>query len=139
MSKSIYVSLPVKDLSAATRLYEAIGCKLNPQFSDHQSSNMIWSDAVVFHLMQTEYFASFTPKSVADAKLTTEVMITLGQDSREAVDRLVEAAASAGGKADPRPVQDMDNGFLYNRAFEDVDGHVFEAFWADLSAMPSGA
>jgi predicted lactoylglutathione lyase len=34
-SRSIFVSLPVKDLASATRFYAAIGCKKNEQFSDH--------------------------------------------------------------------------------------------------------
>lgn len=36
------------------------------------------------------------------------------------------------GKADVRPPVDM--GWLYNRAFEDPDGHVFEAYWIDPQA-----
>lgn len=36
MPKMIFVNLPVKDLAAATRFYEAIGCSKNEQFSDHQ-------------------------------------------------------------------------------------------------------
>lgn len=30
MSKSIFVNLPVADLAASTRFYEAIGCVKNP-------------------------------------------------------------------------------------------------------------
>jgi predicted lactoylglutathione lyase len=29
----------------------------------------------------------------------------------------------------------MDVGWLYNRAVEDPDGHVFEAVWMDISDM----
>ncbi|MGO8048377.1 VOC family protein, partial [Rhizobium johnstonii] len=50
MPKMIFVNLPVKDLAAATRFYEAIGCSKNEQFSDHQASNMVWSDAIFFLL-----------------------------------------------------------------------------------------
>ena len=31
MAKMIFINLPVKDLAAATRFYEAIGCVKNPQ------------------------------------------------------------------------------------------------------------
>jgi predicted lactoylglutathione lyase len=48
------------------------------------------------------------------------------------VDAIVEAAGVAGGKADPRAPTDM--GWLYNRAFEDPDGHIFEAVWVDMAA-----
>ncbi len=132
MSKMIYINLPVKDLAAATRFYEAIGCGKNEQFSDHQASSMVWSDTITFQLLANDYFATFTPKKVADAHATSEVLLALTRDSRQDVDAIVEAAAAAGGKADIRAPQDM--GWLYNRAFEDPDGHVFEAIAADMAA-----
>lgn len=132
MSKTIFVNLPVKDLGAATRFYEAIGCRKNEQFSDHQAASMVWSDAITFHLLTRDYFATFTPKQIADAHQTSEVLLALTRDSREEVDNITEAAAAAGGKADVR--QRVDMGWLYNRAFEDSDGHVFEAVWMDMTA-----
>ncbi|KRE16197.1 lactoylglutathione lyase [Bosea sp. Root483D1] len=136
MSKMIFVNLPVTDIAAATRVYEAIGCTQNPDFSDHQASSMVWSEAITFQLLSRDYFATFTAKPVADAHAGAQVLLALTQESRAAVDALVKAAAAAGGKADPRPATDM--GWLYNRAFEDADGHTFEAVFADMSAMPTG-
>jgi predicted lactoylglutathione lyase len=133
MPKMIFVNLPVEDLAAATRFYEAIGCKKNEQFSDHRASSMVWSDAITFHLLTRDYFATFTPKPVADARQSCEVLLAITLDSREAVDAISEAAAAAGGKADVRAPMDM--GWMYNRAFEDTDGHIFEAVWADMAAM----
>jgi len=135
MSKMIYINLPVTDLAAATRFYEAIGCEKNEQFSDHQASSMVWSDTITFQLLANDYFATFTPKKVADAHATSEVLLALIRGSREEVDAIVEAAAATGGKADIREPQDM--GWLYNRAFEDPDGHVFEAIAADMAAAPA--
>ena len=132
MSKTIYINLPVKDLAAATRFYEAIGCEKNEQFSDHQSSSMVWSDTITFHLLANDYFGTFTPKKIADAHATSEVLLALSRDSREEVDAIVAAAAATGGKADIREPQDM--GWLYTRAFQDPDGHAFEAISADMAA-----
>jgi predicted lactoylglutathione lyase len=134
MSKMIYINLPVTDLAAATRVYEAIGCEKNDQFSDHQASNMVWSETITFQLMANDYFATFTPKNIADAHATSEVLLALSRDSREEVDAIVAAAAATGGKADIREPQDM--GWLYTRAIEDSDGHVFEAISADMAAAP---
>ncbi|PWJ82295.1 hypothetical protein C7441_10963 [Pseudaminobacter salicylatoxidans] len=132
MSKMIFINLPVTNLAAATRFYEAIGCEKNEQFSDHQSSSMVWSDTITFHLLTRDYFATFTPKAIADAHATSEVLLAMSRDSRAEVDAIVGAAAATGGKADMR--ERMDLGWLYNRAFEDPDGHVFEAVWVDMSA-----
>ncbi|MBW3567693.1 MAG: lactoylglutathione lyase [Proteobacteria bacterium] len=135
MSRMIFVNLPVKDLAAATRFYEAIGCEKNAQFSDEKASSMAWSDTITFQLLTREYFATFTPKQIVDAQTSSEVLIALNFDSREAVDAVTEAAAAAGGKADVRERQDL--GFMYGRTFQDPDGHVFEPLWMDMEAVAS--
>jgi hypothetical protein len=133
----IFVNLPVKDIAASTRFYEALGCVKNEQFSDEKSASMAWSDSVVFQLLTREYFSTFVTKPVADAQQAVGMLIALSRDSREDVDSIVEAAAAAGGKADVRPAQDM--GFMYLRSFEDPDGHVFEPAWMNMSAVPAEA
>ena len=75
-----------------------------------------------------------TSKPVADAHVTCHVLLRLSRDSRAEVDTLAESAARAGGKADACAPIDMD--FLYNRAIEDPDGHVFELVWMNPEAMP---
>ncbi|MGE0502724.1 MAG: VOC family protein [Rhizobiaceae bacterium] len=135
MPRTIFVNLPVKDLATATRFYEAIGCSKNEAFSDHQTSNMVWSDAIVFHLMNHDYFATFTPKPIADATMATDALYALTLESRDEVDAIVAAAEKNGGTADPRPAMDM--GWLFNRSFEDPDGHIFEAVFMDMAAMPA--
>ncbi|HEX8665424.1 MAG TPA: VOC family protein, partial [Beijerinckiaceae bacterium] len=76
-------------------------------------------------------FRQFTPKAIADARTTSEVLICISADSREAVDATVEKAAH-GGKVDPTPKQDY--GFMYGRSFEDPDGHIWEVMWMDVEA-----
>jgi hypothetical protein len=135
MSKMIFVNLPVKDLAAATRFYQAIGCQKNEQFSTDQASCMVWSETITFMLLTHDYFKTFTTKPISDARKTVGTLIALSRDSRAEVDSIMDAAASAGGKADVRERQDM--GFMYLRTFEDPDGHVFEPMWMDLAAVPS--
>jgi predicted lactoylglutathione lyase len=135
MSKMIFVNLPVTDIAASTRFYEAIGCVKNQQFSDEKASSMVWSDTITLQLLTRAYFSTFISKPVADAHQTCQVLIALTRDSRDEVNAMAEAAASSGGQADVREV--MDLGWLYNRAFADPDGHVFEAVWMDPKAVPS--
>ena len=132
MPKMIFVNLPVRDLAAAIRFYRAIGCEQDHRFSSDQAARMVWSEEISFMLLTRDYFATFTPKLVADAQASSEVLLALSRDSRAEVDTIVEAAAANGGKADIRPAQDM--GFMYSRAFEDPDGHVFEPMWMDVEA-----
>jgi uncharacterized protein len=131
--KMIYVNLPVRDLAASTRFYEALGCTKNPQFSSEKAASMVWSDTISFQLLTRDYFATFISREIADAHKTCAVLIALTCGSREEVDALAKTAALSGGKADVRDIMDM--GWLYNRALEDPDGHVLEAVWLDASAL----
>ena len=132
MPKMIFLNLPVKDIAASVRFYEAIGCKKNEQFSDEKSASMVWSDTIVFQLLTHEYFSTFTAKPIAKAGEAVGMLVALSCESREEVDAISRAAAASGGKADVREPQDM--GFMYVRTFEDPDGHVFEPAWMDMGA-----
>lgn len=135
MAKMIFVNLPVQNLAASTRFYEAIGCKKNEQFSDHQAASMAWTESITFQLLTRDYFATFAPRQVADARAACGMLIALTCDTRDGVDEIAGAAARAGGRADVR--DRMDLGWLYNRAFEDLDGNILEAVWMNASAMPA--
>lgn len=54
-------------------------------------------------------------------------MLNLGLASHAAVDRMCEAAAAHGGRADANPVQDL--GFMVARDLADPDGRLWGAFW----------
>lgn len=133
MTKMIFVNLPVTDLNASIRFYEAIGCEKNEQFSDENAASMMWSDAITFMLLKTDYYKTFTPKPIADTKQTSACLIALSRDSREEVDAITNAAAANGGKADIREPQDL--GFMYGRSFEDPDGHTFEPVYMNMATM----
>lgn len=132
MSKMIFVNLPVTDLERADAFYQAIGATKNPQFSDPTASCMVFSETIHAMLLTHDKFRQFTSKAIADARQTTEVLICLSADSREAVDDMVAKASASGGKADPGPKQDY--GFMYGRSFEDPDGHIWEVMWMDVEA-----
>jgi predicted lactoylglutathione lyase len=132
MTKLIFINLPVTDLARATSFYEAIGARKNEQFCDGTASCMVFSDTIHAMLLTHDKFRQFTPKNIADARTSSEVLICLSADSRDEVDDMVGKAASAGGAADPCPKQDF--GFMYGRSFEDPDGHIWEVMWIDLAA-----
>ncbi|TPQ32066.1 lactoylglutathione lyase [Bradyrhizobium guangdongense] len=132
MSRMIFVNLPVADLARATAFYEAIGATKNPQFSDDTASCMVVSDTIFVMLLTHDKFKQFTPKSIADAKKSSEVLLCLSADSRAEVDDIVGKAKTSGGIADPGPKQDF--GIMYGRSFEDPDGHIWEVMWMDVAA-----
>jgi predicted lactoylglutathione lyase len=134
VAKQIFINLPVHDLKKATAFYEAIGATRNPQFSDDTASCMVFSDTIFVMLLTHAKWAFFTKKPIADAHRQSEVMLALSAENRDLVDKITDAAGANGGKADVNPRQ--DHGFMYGRSFEDVDGHVWEAMFVDMSQMP---
>ena len=136
MPKQIFINLPVRDLPKAKAFYEAIGAVNNPQFTDDTAACMVLSDTIFVMLLTHAKWAVFTKKPIVDAREASEVMLALSADDRRSVDAMVEAAGAHGGKADVNPTQDL--GFMYGRSFEDVDGHVWETMFMDMSQMPQG-
>ena len=136
MSRKIFVNLPVKDLPRAKAFFSALGFAFNPQFTNEQGACMVISEHNYAMLLVEPFFQTFTPKRVADARESSEVLLCLSCDSRAEVDALVAKALAAGGK-EPRPPQ--DHGFMYGRSIEDLDGHIWELMWMDMAAAPPQA
>lgn len=135
MSKMIFVNLPVANLSTAITFYTALGFENNPQFTDETAACMVWSESIHVMLLTHAKWQTFTSRPIPPVT-SSEVMLALSFDSREAVDAMINAAAENGGKADINPTQDL--GFMYGRSLLDPDGHIWEAFWMDMAAV-SGA
>lgn len=135
MTKMIFVNLPVTDLARAKTFYEALGFTNNAQFSDDNSACMVFSETINVMLLTHSRWRTFTRRPIPPAT-SSEVMLAVSCESREAVDQMNDAAAAHGGEADINPKQDL--GFLYNRNLADPDGHVWEAIWMDQSATSAG-
>lgn len=133
MPKMIFVNLPVADVARATAFYEAIGFTKDARFSNEQASAMTWSDEIKIMILSHDFYRSFVPhKAIADTATTSEVILCLSFDSREAVDAVVEKAVAAGGKGDVNAPDDY--GYMYGRSFEDLDGHSYAPMYMDVEA-----
>ena len=134
MHDQIFVNLPIKDLPRSVKFFESLGYTFNPQFTDENATCMILGENLFAMLLVESYFRTFTDKDVGDAHRTKEVLLAVPVANREAVDALVEKALAAGAK-EPRPAQ--DHGFMYQRSYDDLDGHTWEVF--HMSEMPPAA
>lgn len=130
----LYINLPVTDLPKATAFYEALGFTKNTDFSNEDASAMVYDDTLSVMLLTRGFFQGFLgTKTISHSLISTEVLNALQLDSRDAVDAFFDKAISAGGK---KTIEAYDHGFMYGRDFEDLDGHIWEAFWMDASQMP---
>ncbi|GAA3755390.1 VOC family protein [Microbacterium kribbense] len=120
MATNIFVNLPTNDLERSKAFYAALGTSLNPQFTDDNAACIVWDDNVFFMVLRREFFATFTDKPIGDPAVSVQASTAFSCDSREEVDRIIEAGLAAGG-AEPRPAQDL--GFMYSRDLDDPDGN----------------
>jgi predicted lactoylglutathione lyase len=130
----IFVNLPVKDLDKSKQFFTELGFTINQQFTDENASTIVISDTIYLMLLVEPFFKTFTKKDIADATTSTEAIIALSADSRDAVDELVDKAIAAGAGPSNEP---MDEGFMYARSFADPNGHLFEVMWMDPKAVQS--
>ena len=133
MPKMLFLNLPVRNLKASTGFYEALGGKVNPQFSDDQTRSMVLSETIVVMLLSHERYRTFTKRKIGDARQESQALIAISIDTREEVDAIVKRTTAARGKADPNPPQ--DHSFMYSRSVEDPDGYVWELVWMNPGAM----
>lgn len=128
MPQAIYINLPVADLKVSMDFFGALGFSFNPQFTNEQAAALVIADTIYAMLHTPESFRRFTQKAIADTATTTEALFALQVESRERVDELMNKALTSGGR-EAREAE--EHGFMYGRAFEDPDRHIWEVFWMD--------
>ncbi|WP_017793605.1 VOC family protein [Leucobacter salsicius] len=135
MTKQVFVNFATDDLERSEAFYVAIGCEINPLFSDDNAKCAVWSEEIFFMLLTREFFSTFTKKQVPNAREVAQVLVALSLDSRDEVDKVLAAGLAAGG-AEPVPAQEL--GFMYSRDLEDPDGNVLEFVYMDPAAAADG-
>jgi uncharacterized protein len=127
--KQIFINIPVNDLDKSMRFYHALGFTINPLFTDEQQKCMLWSD-VIYIMLQTRQFANtYLNKTMIDASMHQIPSFTLPVHSVEEVNQIMESGLMAGGK---EPVGPIDEGFMYLRSIEDVDGYMWGVMCLDI-------
>jgi predicted lactoylglutathione lyase len=130
--RKLFVNIPVRDLQRSIDFFETLGFTFNTQFTDATATCMLVGEDAYFMLLTTDKFKDFSKRPVGDSRKETNALFAISVDSRGEVDALVKKAVAAGGShaADPQ-----DHGFMYAWSFYDLDGHHWEVFWMDPSAV----
>lgn len=126
------MNLPVKDLNKTVEFFTKLGFEFNPQFTDENATCMIVNKDIFIMLLVEKFFKTFTKKEICDTTKDTEVIIALSTESREKVDQMINDVIEAGGKESRKP---QDHGWMYERSFQDINGHVWEIIYMDEKAL----
>ena len=130
--RKLFVNIPVSDLQRSIDFFEALGFTFNVQFTDATATSMLVGEDAYFMLLVKERFAEFSKRPLGDPRHETNALFAVGVSSREEVDAMVHKAVAAGGS---HAVDPQDHGFMYGWSFYDLDGHHWEVFWMDPSAV----
>lgn len=136
-SSHIFVNLHVKDVKKTIAFFTEIGFAFNLQFTDEEKAACLEIGPNMYAmLLKEDYFKSFTKKDVVDTAKYAEVTVALSVENRAKVDEIVNKAIAAGGSLYGDPV---DHGFMYYWGFQDLDGHIWEISYMDMSAVEGQA
>jgi len=128
----LFVNIPVRDLQRSIDFFEALGFTFNQQFTDATATCMLVGEDAYFMLLTREKFTDFSKRPVGDPRSETNALFAISVNSRAEVDEVVRKAIAAGGS---RAADPQDHGFMYGWSFYDLDGHHWEVFWMDPSAI----
>ncbi|WP_433681307.1 VOC family protein [Nocardia sp. CA-119907] len=132
-SKMIFINLPVADLGRSKNFYEAIGWKVNQDFTDENAACIVIDDNICAMLLTRDFFTTFSKRPIADTVTTVGGAFALSLASAREVDILTEAALAAGATEElneDRRAEEAQVG-MFGRTFIDPDGHQWEPFWMD--------
>jgi len=134
MPRNLYVTLPVKDVERSVDFFAALGFSFNPDFTSENGAALVINDSTSVMLASEPFFSTLTKVPITDARKATEALLALSLDSRAEVDELVRSAVAAGATEGHDP---EDSGFMYQRAFVDLDGHQWGVLHMDASQLPT--
>ena len=129
----IFVNLPVKDLKKTMAFFKKLGFTYNKQFTDEKAASLVLGEHIYVMLITEPFFKTFIKKEIANSSKSTEAIMAIGVKSKKAVDEMVDKALAAGGV---KYKEADDYGWMYSRSFQDLDGHLWEVLYADLSKFP---
>lgn len=128
MKKSIFINLPVENLDKTVEFFTKLGYIFNKQFTNESGTCMIVEENIFVMFLVESFFKTFTSKELIDRKTQVGQLLSINMESREAVDNFVEIALSIGGTLSSEV---KDYGFMYQKSFDDINGHTWEVFWMD--------
>lgn len=126
---NIFVSFPVDDVVRAKAFSSALGLTMNEAMSDDNTACVVLDDDKLLMVGTRAAYAAVggTEDLVGGSGTPSPVTLSWALDSREEVDALLDRAEKAGARIGDTD----DDGFMYQRQFDDPEGYHYSPFWAE--------
>lgn len=132
--KQIFINLPVSDLFKSMQFYQVLGFLVNPLFTDENQKCLVWSDSIYIMLQSRQFSNSHIEKQKADVRNYQIPSFTLPVESIAMVDEMIASGLNMGGV---EPIPSINEGFMYLRSIEDIDGYVWGIMCLDVEKFKS--
>lgn len=127
-NRQVWANLPVSDVKLTQQFYERLGFKLN---GDPKNGELVsffaGGEDLIIHFFRENIFELASGGSAANLSNGSEIMYTIGANSRQEVETWANEAKAAGGSLFSEPAE-MQNGW-YGCGFADPDGHKWNVFY----------
>jgi uncharacterized protein len=124
--RMLFVTLPVADVEASKAFFAQLGFSFDPRFSDDSAACMPIGEQAVVMLGSRARFAELSARPLGDPTTHALALYCFSVAERDDVDTVFAAALAAGATEAEGP---EDHGFMYTRAFFDLDGHGWQIMW----------
>lgn len=129
MTNQVWINLPVKNLEKSLEFYKNIGFRATSHMNG-QAGIQMGESPIQFMLFPESTFKGFTKNAILDYKKGTEVLFSIGADSRDEVDKMALLAKEAGGQLYEEPSE--HDGWMYGCGMIDLDGHRWNVLYMDM-------
>jgi uncharacterized protein len=127
-NRQVWANLPVADVERTRKFYDRLGFKLNGDPRNGQLvSFFAGRDDLIMHFFRKDMFEEASEGNAADLTKGSEIMYTIGANSREEVDTWAEQVKEASGSVFSEPAEMHNN--WYGCGFADPDGHKWNVFY----------
>jgi uncharacterized protein len=127
-NRQVWANLPVTDVERTRKFYDSLGFKLNGDPKNGQLvSFFAGRDDFIIHFFRVDMFKEASNGDAADLSKGSEIMYTIGANSRQEVDTWAEQARQASGSLFTEPAEMQNN--WYGCGFADPDGHKWNVFY----------
>jgi predicted lactoylglutathione lyase len=138
MTKSIWLNLPVKDISKSKAFFSKLGFKLNLEYGSRpdSASFFIGDNNFVLMLFEEQLYENFVGAKLSNDRSGTEVLFSIDAESVDEVNEIAQKVVEAGGTLYAEP--GFKDGWMYGCGFIDLDGQRWSLLYMDWTKMPLG-
>lgn len=123
--KNTYINLPIRNVAETDTFFAALGMEKNEQMSNEDGLSIKINENTYVMLLEDKKFAGFI--DAEPEKINNNQILCLQFDTKDEVDSFFEKAMSAGATDMTKPDPESE-AFMYDKAFRDINGHIWQMF-----------